>query len=180
MAIKYELLGRKIEDMPTALNYETTSVLDVTGVTDVTATVGIATTEANPVTFNKNSRFARVVDTAVERGHELSQLEKEFLVVRKFKRIGEDYATGKPVAYKQRAIVVPGDYASGNQALEMSATLNWIGEKTFGTVDLSAVAGDKFTAETEEPLESEIHYKEGDASRSDYQIFYIYDDLPIV
>lgn len=179
MAIKYELLGRKIEDMPTALNYETNSVIDVTGVTDTTSTVGIATTETSPVTFNSNSKFAQFIDIAVERGYELSQLEKEFLVVRKFKRIGADYETGKPAAYKQKAIVTPGDYASGNQALELSATLNWVGDKTFGTVDFNAT-NDKFTSETAPPASAEIHYKDGDARRADYQIFYIYDDSPTI
>lgn len=179
MAIKYEKIGRGIEDMPTATNYETNSVKDVTGVTETEATVGIATTEASPVTVRSDSKFAKVIDTAVEREHELSKLEHEFLCVKDYKRVGTDFESGKPIAWKQKAVVVPGDFATGNQSLQMSATLNWVGTKTFGIVDFSAV-DDKFTKETSEPSETEVHYKEGKASRSDYQIFFMYDDTPVI
>lgn len=177
MAMKYELLGRRIEDMPTALNYEVESVKDVRGITDTSATVGMATTEVNPVIFNKESALAKFIDNAVERGHELTQLEQTFYVVRLFKRVGDSYAAGKPAAYSQKAIVVPGDYATENKELKMSATLNWVGEKTYGTFD-PAAAGAKFTPETAPPADDKIHYKDGDASRADYQIVYAFDDAP--
>jgi len=174
MAIIYELLGRKIEDMPTATNYDTAAVKDVTGVTDVSATTGTATTAMSPVTFNKDSKFARFLDRAFERGLELSELEVDFLNVRYYKRVGATYEAGKPVAYKQKAVVVPDSYAPGNGALEMSATLNWSGEKTFGTYDKSTST---FTPETAEPADSTIHYREGDSRRQDYKTYFVTDGV---
>lgn len=172
MAMNYEQLGRKIEDMPTSLNYEVESVKDVRGVTDTSATVGTVTTEVNPVILNKDSALATFLDTAIEREYELTQLEKTFVVVRMFKKIGADFATGKYAAYRQAAIVQPGDYAMTNKELQMSATLHWTGEKIHGTFD---PATKLFTAETAPPAPSEIHYKDGDASRSEYHILYEFD-----
>ena len=174
MAIKREIVGKKIEDMPTSVSYDVTSGTDVTGESFAEATKGESTTTASPVTVSKNNMLAKFIDTAVERDYELSELEKWFLVVRRFKRIGTDYDTGLPAAYRQKAIVSPGDYAPGNQALTVSATLNWVGEKIHGTYDASAT-GDGFVPETEPPLESATHYKDGDASRSDYRIYYEYE-----
>lgn len=178
MAIQYERIGKRITDMPTAQNYNTEGDTDIVGEPFFDATLGTPTTEASPITFNPGSMFARFVNTAIERDYELTQLQKDFIVVSVFKRIGADYTNGKMAAYKRTAVVVPGDDATGNQSLQMSATLNWIGKKTHGTYDPSA-SGDKFTAETAPPADSEIHYKDGDASRSDRALYYIYDDTAV-
>jgi len=179
MAIKYEWIGTGIEDMPTSLNYETDSVKDVKGQTRTKITTGIETTEFTPVTLNPDSPFALFLDEAVERQRELTELDVELLVVRVYKRIGTNYATGKPSAYKQTAGIAPGDFAPGNAALELSATANWTGERIHGTANMEAT-GEKFEPETAPPSSTEIHYKQGDATRAEFQIYYVYNDAPVI
>lgn len=175
MAEKYEAVGTGIEEMTTAQNYETNSVKDVLGNTRVRATKGNKTISVTPVTINSDYKFAKFIDTAIERQYELSQLVKEFLFVKMYKKVGTTASAAKLVAWKQKAVVVPDDWAIGNADLQAGVTINLTGEATYGTVDFNAT-GDKFTAETSEPTSSQIHYTEGDAKRSDFVMYYIYEE----
>jgi len=96
------------------------------------------------------------------------------VVEHRYLRIGVDYDTGKSFAYRQKGTWVPGDYGTGNQSLDLSGTIQWTGEKTFGTFDKDAV-GEKFVASSAVPDDSDMHYKDGDASRSEFRLYYEYD-----
>lgn len=165
MAIAYELIGSGIEEMTTALNYEVSTVKDVIGTSVTKATKGANTITVDPVTINPDSKFATFVDTAIEREYELSQLEKDFLFVKMYKKTGE-----KMVAFRQKAVVVPQDWATGNQDLRGSVEVHLIGKRVHGTFDPEA-AGEKFTAETEEP--TEFTYEKGDAKREAFGMYYV-------
>lgn len=165
MATVYELIGSGIEDMTTALNYEVTTTKDVIGTSVTKATKGANTITVDPITINPNSEFAKWVDTAIEREYELSDLEKEFVFVKMYKTTG-----GKMVAFKQTAVIVPQDWATGNQDLRGSVQLNLIGRRTHGTFDPTA-ATDKFTAETTVP--TDFVYETGDAKREEFGMYYI-------
>lgn len=167
MSTTYELLGSGVEEMKTALNYDVTSVKDVLGQSKTKATKGNNTIALDEVTINPNSGFAKFVDTAIERQYELSELEKEFLFVKPYKTVN-----GKFIAFKQKAIVVPQEWAAGNQDLMGSVELNLVGDRTFGTFDPNAV-GEKFTAETAPPTEAEITYATGDAKREQFGMYFV-------
>lgn len=175
MAVKYEAVGTGIEEMATAQNYETTSIKDVLGQSSTRATKGNKTIAVSPIAINPNFEFAKFIDTAIERQYELSQLEKEFLFVKMYKKVGASAETAKPVAWKQKAIVVPDNWAMGNQELQGEVTLNLIGEATYGTVDFDAATGEKFKEETAPPTSSQIFYEDGDAPRSSFVMYFIYD-----
>ena len=166
MPATYEPVGFMIEDMPTSVSYDVSTGKDVLGLSFARGTRGESSTSVSPVTVNKKSELAKIIDTIVEQELELSDLEYHFIAVREFKRIGADFETGIPAAYRQKCIVVPGDYAQGNQSLDVSATLNWVGEKKHGTFD-----GTAFAPQTAVPGPGQIHWKDGDASRSDYKIY---------
>ena len=167
--VKYELLGKGVEEMKTALNYEKKTKKDVLGQSSTTVTKGANTITLDTITINPVSTFSKFIDTAIEREYELSELEKEFVFVKPYKMVG-----GKPVAFKQKAVIVPQDWAIGNQALTGSAELNLIGTRVFGTFDVDAV-GDKFVAETAPPTDAEITYATGDANREEFGMYYKYD-----
>lgn len=177
MAVKYEAVGSGIEDMPTAQNYETTSIRDVLGQSRTRATRGNKVITVSPLAINRDYEFSKFVDLAIERQFELSQLEKEFLFVKMYKKVGESELTSLPVAWKQKGIVVPTDWATGNQELQAGVEVNLIGEATFGTVDFDALTGEKFMPETHVPTTDEIFYEEGDASRSDFVMYYIHETV---
>lgn len=164
MAI-YELIGSGIEDMTTTLNYEVTTTRDVIGQTRTIATKGANTITVDPITINPNSEFAKWVDTAIEREFELSQLEKEFVFVKLYKRTG-----GKMVAFRQTAIVVPQEWAMGNQDLRGSVEINLTGKRIHGTFDPEAT-GEKFTPEAAMP--TDVTYDEGDAPREAFGMYYV-------
>ena len=172
MALKYYRVGKRITDMPTSFNYNTESDIDIIGEPFFDATVGNPTTEATPITFNKDSPLAKWLNMAILFGYELSQLNKEFILVSIFMRVGADYETGKYFAVKQSATVVPNEDAMGNQSLQMSATINWTGARKFWTFDPTG----GFVESATIPTASQIHYKDGDASRSDRALFFVYDD----
>lgn len=165
MATIYELIGSGIEEMATTLNYEVNTVRDVIGQSRTTATKGANTITVDPVVINPDSEFAKWVDTAIEREYELSDLEKEFLFVKMYKKTG-----GKMVAFRQTAIVVPQDWATGNQDLRASVEINLTGKRVHGTFDPSAV-GDKFTPEEERPMD--FTYETGDAKREAFGMYYM-------
>lgn len=177
MATKYEAVGTGIEEMATAQNYETTSIKDVLGQSRTRATKGNKTISVSPIAINKDFEFAKFIDTAIERQYELSQLEKEFLFVKMYKRVGASETAANPVAWKQKAIVVPDDWAMGNQELQAGVTLNLVGEATYGTVDFDAPMGEKFTPETAPPTSDMIFYDEGDAPRSAFVMYYIHETV---
>jgi len=174
MAIAYERVGVGIEDLSMSQNYNVDTKKDVWGETFITTTTGDNTTDVTDIVFNPEYNLAKRIDTAVERDEELSDLDGTFLIVKPYKRIGTDFETGKPLAWKQNASIVPTNFANGNAALLMSASLHWKGAKTFGTYDKDA-SGDKFTPETEAPAANEVHYKEGEAARKDFNIYYQYE-----
>jgi len=174
MAKKYEAVGSGIEEMATAQNYETTTVKDVLGQSRTRATKGGKVITVTPLAINRDFEFAKFVDLAIERQFELSDLEKEFLFVKMYKKVGETEETAKPVAWIQKGVVVPTDWAMGNQELQAGVEVNMIKEPTFGTIDFDAI-GEKFIAETSIPTSDMIFYEEGDASRSDFVMYYIYE-----
>lgn len=161
----YELIGSGIEEMTTTLNYEVNTVKDVIGQSSTKATKGANTITVDPVTINPNSEFAKWVDTAIEREYELSDLEKEFVFVKMYKKTG-----GKYVAFRQLAVVVPQDWATGNADLRGSVELNLIGTRVHGTFDPVAT-GDKFTPETTPP--TDFTYETGDAKREAFGMYYV-------
>jgi len=167
MATKYEAVGSGIEDMTTSQNYDTKTVKDVLGVSSTKATKGNKAITVSPVTINPNSEWAKFIDTAIERQYELSQLEKEFLFVKSYKLI-----SGNPVAWKQKAVVVPTDWAIGNADLQAGVEVNLIGEATYGTLTGTG-SNLSFTPETTPPASSEITYVAGDAKRSDFIMYFI-------
>ena len=174
MAKQYEVIGKKIEDMPQSVSYESTNGRDVTGEPFSTATKGESSIAVDPITVNKNSTFAKAVNRIILFDLELSDLEFWFVVEHRYLRIGTDFDTGKPFAYRQRGTWVPGDYGKGNQSLDLAGTIQWSGEKQYGTYDKDAV-GDKFASGTTTPTESEMFYKDGDASRSEFRLYYEYE-----
>lgn len=165
MATIYELIGSGIEEMTTTLNYEVNTVRDVIGQSVTKATKGANTITVDPVTINPNSEFAKWVDTAIEREYELTQLEQDFTFVKMYKKTG-----GKMVAFRQTAVVVPQDWATGNQDLRGSVELNLIGKRVHGTFDPEAI-GDKFTPETTPP--TDFTYEAGDAKREAFGMYYM-------
>lgn len=168
MATAYQKIGSGIEEMTTALNYEVTTTTDVIGTTVTKATKGANTITVDPITINPNSYFAKWVDTAIERQYDLSDLELQFLFVKMYKTVG-----GKPVAFRQTAVVVPQDWATGNQDLRGSVELNLIGTREFGTVDFESATGDKFIPET--GTDGEPVYSTGDAKREEFAMYYIHE-----
>ena len=171
MAKKYQWIGEGIEDMTLGTSYNTTTVKDVRGDTKVTNTKGDTTVSVTPVEFKPDSPFARFIDDAVEFGYELSDLDRKFLFVKMYKRTGTDYETGTPVAWRQTASVSPGDFAIGNEALQVSGTMNLQGSREHGTFD-----GMAFAEVDPPPSASSIFYKDGAAARSDFRIYFEYDD----
>jgi len=165
--MNFELIGSGIEDMSTALNYEVNTTKDVIGQTSTKATKGANTISVDPTAINPDSGFSMFVDTAIEREYELTQLEKEFLFVKLYKKTG-----GKMVAFKQSAIVVPQDWATGNAELRASVEVHLVGKRIFGTFDPEAT-GDKFVAETTVP--TTFTYDTGDAKRESFAMYYITD-----
>lgn len=165
MATIYELIGSGVEEMTTTLNYEVNTVKDVIGQSVTKATKGANTITVDPVTINPDSNFAKWVDTAIEREYELSDLEKDFIFVKMYKT-----TAGKMVAFKQTAVVVPQDWATGNQDLRGSVELNLIGKRAHGTFDPTA-SGEKFTPETTTP--TDFVYETGDAKREAFGMYYM-------
>lgn len=170
----YEAVGRKIEDMPQANAYESTTGRDVLGEPFATTTKGESSVAVNPITVNKSSEFAKAINRIILFDLELSDLEFWFVCEHRYLKIGTDYASGQSFAYRQKASIVPGSYASGNQSLDMEATIQWIGEKTYGTYD-AQMASDNFLEGSGIPDVAQMHYKDGDASRSEFRIYFEID-----
>lgn len=168
MPTNYQRIGSGIEDMKTSLNYEIETKKDILGQSSTKATKGNNTITIEPLTINPNSEFAKFVDTAIERQYELSDLEKWFVFVKKYKTVG-----GKMAAFRQKAVVVPQDWAMGNAELAGSVELNLIGEREFGTFNVVEGSG-TFTVEVAPPADGSITYTTGDAKREDFGMYYEY------
>ena len=175
--VKYYAIGKGIEDMSMSQNYETNTAKDVMGDSRTIATKGNKTVSVTPLTINAENPFITWLDTAIERDYELTQLEKKFLFVKTHKMVGTSEATAKPVAWIQSAVVVPDDWAMGNADLQAAATVNLVGTAEFGTVNFDAVSpAEKFIKEIEPPTPATTFYKEGDAARSDFTMYYIHEE----
>ena len=162
----YQRIGSGVEEMKTSLNYEIKTSKDVIGQTKTKATKGNNTITIDPISINPDSPFAIFIDTAIERQYELSDLEKWFTFVKKYKTVG-----GKMAAFRQKAVVVPQDWAIGNMDLVGSVELNLIGEREFGTFEVIG-GGGTFTKEAAPPAEGTISYTTGDAKREDFGMYY--------
>jgi len=170
----YEWVGKGIEDMADTTSMEVTSVKDVRGETEVKLTRGEETTSVTPLVVNVDTKLALFINNAKFFGWELSDLDQRFIKVWTGMKYGVDYDTGEYMAIDQIAGVEPGDFATGNGALECSCTLHYKGARVIGTYDPTAV-GEKFTPITGDILPSMVHYKNGDLTRSDFRLFYAYD-----
>jgi len=171
MPKQYEIIGKKIEDMPQSVSYESTNGRDVTGEPFSTVTKGDSSVSVDPIVINKNSGFAKAVNKIILFDLELSDVEFWFVVEHRYLRVGTDYATGKSFAYRQKGSWVPGDYAKGNQSLDLAGTIQWTGTKEYGTFDKS-LTKDNFVASSSIPDDSAMFYKDGDASRSEFRLYY--------
>lgn len=172
--------------MPETPTYEEKDGTDVTGASYSINSRGIDSMTTT-VLFNPKSEFAKFIDRIIERRLAFSDLECTLIKVRKYKRIGVDYDSGKPSAVKQKAVIVPTSFAPGNADLNSEIKIKFIDNPTFGTFTPGERNADYqwlypagvFAAETSEPTASQIHYKDGDATRSDYGIFFEFDNASI-
>jgi hypothetical protein len=186
MALVYEWIGRRSTDSAMTSDYTSERDKDITGKSFSIDTRGIDT-QTFEIIINGNSEIARKIDEISERGLELSDLDGTFVVARRYKRIGTDYATGIPSAYRQDAKIVPSSFAPGNAELRGEVEIAFVGARVHGTFDPGAVDPEwewlfpngSFTPETSKPSRAQTHFKDGDASREEFGLFYEYDDAAI-
>lgn len=186
MAKAYEWLGRRSTDAAMSFNYNSERDTDITGKPFSVDTAGVETFTLE-VIINGKSALARKVNRIATRRHELSKLDIPVVVANKYCRIGADFTSGIPEAYRTTAKLVPGEWGSGNAELRATVEVAFVGGREFGTFDPGTVSADwdwlyesgTFAAESSEPTESQIHFKDGDASRAEWGIFYEHDGATI-
>lgn len=128
---KWELLGRKIEDMSLEMNPNVETLTDITGETQTTLDKYEKQTSVAPYYARKESKFGAWLYNVVREERTLSDVERNFLCVNVF--AGAD---GSFDAWTQKGVVAVQSYGGNTKGLQIPFNIHWIGKKTYGTVSI--------------------------------------------
>lgn len=128
---KWELLGRKIEDMSLEMNPSVETLTDITGETQTTLDKYEKQTSVAPYYARKESKFGAWLYNVVREERTLSDVERNFLCVNVF--AGAD---GSFDAWTQKGVVAVQSYGGNTKGLQIPFNIHWIGKKTYGTVSI--------------------------------------------
>lgn len=177
MAIRRELIGWDIEDMPITANNEVTSSKNVLGSNSVLTTTGVATTDLDPIKANSAHNFAKFLQLASVLKLETDRVKRGFTAVFDNLLYGDTKALAKPLAYRETADVDVSSFAPGNEALQSVATLHWNGKREYYTFERNETSATlvPITAFTDRDF-SKFHFVDGIAARSTFALFFEFDE----
>ena len=139
----WELQGDRNEDLSMALNPNVENGEDVTGKTYADLDKYEEETDVETYRAQRDSQWAQKLYDIVKYRKTLSDVVHKFCTVNAF--AGED---GKYDAWVQEAVVAVQSIGGDTKGVNIPYNLHWVGERTFGTFDLSTLT---FTPDSASP-----------------------------
>lgn len=131
---EWELIGDKVEEMSLEMNPNVETMTDVTGNTSTTLDKYEVQTSVSPMRAKRESKLFAILYDIVKEEKTLSDVERDFLCVNIFDKVGEG-AEATYSAWKQKGVIAVQSYGGNTQGLDIPFNIHWIGKKTYGTFD---------------------------------------------